>query len=375
MRNVKTLISILHGVLTIHGKIISLAIVTLIVSCILYFNLSSSKDSEPILKVVEVITATCQSIEQTARLIGTVRAKHSTVLVSKSAGVLIILKQSGEMVAKDTLIASINNPDVERRYELALSSAQIAKKQYERTMTLMKTGTSSKQASEEKQFVFIEAERNLATAKIECDKSRFYAPFNGIIGSYKERDGTEIKNDTILLSFYDPTSLMIDVNIPAPLLKWINVGQKIMVDGKRYALTHVQKMLDDLTQMAPAVADITADGYIIGAPIDVELTVLEKNNVIVLPDEAVFLDQGKPHVYVIKELTTVLTPVELGLRAREKVEITKGLANGDIIVSQGQGRLSDGLKIKIYDPKKDEKKKVIIHETREKSNELNRIFH
>jgi membrane fusion protein (multidrug efflux system) len=331
-------------------KLISTFIALCFVSGI-YFIFSATPVVAPIPKVVEVITAESQSIEQKVRLIGIVRAKHATILTAKASGVLEILKQSDESVTKGTLIARINNPDLEKRYELALSIAQIAKEQYDRTLILMKTGARSKLSTEEKQSAYLEAERNLATAKIELSRVRFYAPFDGVIGVYKERDGTEIKNEAALVSFYDPTALTVQFNVPAPILSAINVGQKVMIDGKHYRLTHIQKILDESTHMAPATVDIVSEGHIVGVSVDVELTVHEKNNVIVLPDEAVFLEQGEPHVYVIKESKTVLTPVELGLRARDRVEITKGLKSGDVVVSQAQSRLSKGTEVKIHDPK------------------------
>ena len=47
----------------------------------------------------------------------------------------------------------------------------------------------------------------------------------------------------------------------------------------------------------------------------------------------------------------MLIPVELGLRARDQVEITKGLKSGDIVVSQAQSRLSKDTKVKVHDQK------------------------
>ncbi|MES2252903.1 MAG: efflux RND transporter periplasmic adaptor subunit [Pseudomonadota bacterium] len=318
---------------------------------ILCVTLFTTKKIEPITKVVEVVAATPQHIEQTVRLIGTVRAKRSTLLIAKASGILEVLRKAGDTVTKDTLIARISNPDIEKRCESAVSSVQIANAQFERTKILLKTGASSKQAAEEKQSLFLEAERNLAAANIELAKIRFHAPFDGIIGAYKGRDGTEIKEGAILLTFYDPTTMIVEFDIPASLIASVNIGQKVVIDGKQYPLQEVQKMLDESTHMAPATVAIESKECIVGMPIDVELTVSEKNNVIVLPDDAVFLEQGKPHVYLIKDSKTVLKPIELGLRARDMVEITKGLVAGDVIVSHGQSRLSNDTEVKIHNPK------------------------
>jgi len=332
-------------------RFITWSSITLLFGLIVCVTLFKTNEVEPTIKVVEVVTATSQHIEQTVRLIGTVRAKRSTILTAKASGVLDILKKAGDTVNKDTLIARIINPDIEKRCESAISSVQIAKAQFDRTKILLKTGASSKQAAEEKQSLLLDAEKNLAAANIELLKIRFHAPFDGIVGAYKGRDGTEIKEGAVLLTFYDPTTMIVEFDIPAPLVGSVNRGQKVVIDGKQCAVKEVQKMLDASTHMAPATVAIESKDLIVGMPIDVELTVSEKNDVIVLPDDAVFLEQGKPHVYLVKNSKTVLKPVELGLRARNMLEIKKGLVVGDLIVSQGQSRLSNDTEVKIYDPK------------------------
>lgn len=337
---------------------ILVASVLIAISVIFYF-FSSNTPVTPIPKVVEVVTAKMQTIEQKVRLIGTVRAKHSALLQVKAPGVLEVVKQTGEIIEKGTIIARICNPDIEKKYDFALSSVKIAKGQFERASVLVKTGTLSKTGAEEKQSALLDAEKSLAAAKIELDNIRFYAPFSGIVGAYKERDGSEINVGMPLVYVYNLSQMIVEFNVPAHLVASANVGQKVHIDGKRYVLTAIQKMLDESTHMAPATVEIEAAGHIIGMPIDVDLTIFEKNNVIVLPDEAVFLDQGKPHVYVIANSKTVLTPVELGARSRDQVEIIKGLKVNDIVVSQAQSRLMKDTEVKIHDPQV-EKKEVHV---------------
>lgn len=328
----------------------------LVIFCLLFISgyycfFAPTHTIAPILKVAEVVTVKHQTIEQKVRLIGKVRAKHSALLQVKAPGVLEIIKQTGESVPKGTIIARVCNPDIEKNYEASLLSVQIAKDQFERTKFLTKTGTMSKVAAEEKQSALLIAEQNLANAKIELDKIRFYAPFSGTIGAYKEHDRSEVTVGMPLVYFYDLSQMIVEFDVPAPLVATTNVGQSVYIDGKKYVLTAIQKMLDESTHMAPASVEIDTQAHVVGMSINVDLTVFEKNNVLVLPDDSVFLDQGKPHVYIIKNSKTVLTPVELGLRARDTIEIIKGLNAGDVIVSQAQSRLSNGMEVKIHDPK------------------------
>ena len=43
-----------------------------------------------------------------------------------------------------------------------------------------------------------------------------------------------------------------------------------------------------------------------------------------------------------------MTPVNLGIREKEDVEITSGLQKGDILIARGQARLYPDIAVKIY---------------------------
>lgn len=308
----------------------------------------SSKKEEDVIKVVDVIVTAKESIEKSIRLIGTVRPKQSTQLIAKANGLLDVIKPAGLIVKKDTLIAKIINYDIEKNYSYAKSAEKIASEQYKRMQTLSKSGAVSAQSLDEKKTAWLEAEKNRAMAKIYLDKNCFYAPFDGVIGSYKVRSGTDVKEGTSLITFYDPNVLVVEFDIPGVHLSFVNVGQKVVIAGKIYALPYVQKMIAEDTHMSPAIVEISTKDHVIGMPLDIDLTISHKEGVIVLPMDAVFLEEGKPHVYVVnKESKTVLTSVEMGMKAKDKVEITKGLMVGDVVVAYGQARLSDDNFVKI----------------------------
>ncbi len=335
---------------SLKNKYILIALLSVGVAILFYFRPKTPDSIEQSVKIVEVVTAEPSRIAQKVRLIGVLRAVQSAELNSKASGIVDVHVPSGQFITKGTEIARIINVDLEKHYTLAESAVMIAQNQLDRALSLSKTGTSSKQSTEEKESALLTAQNNLITAKIERDKYRVSAPFDGVVGAYKVRAGSEVKADTLIVTFYDATRLMVEFDIPATVLEHVNVGQKVEIDNKTYTLTAVQKMLDESTHMAPAHVDIDAKNGVIGETKDVDLTLVEKENVIVLPDEAVFLEKGKPHVYVIKDSKTVLTPVKLGIRFRDQVEITQGLTAGDIIVALGQSRLWPDLVVKIHEP-------------------------
>jgi membrane fusion protein (multidrug efflux system) len=334
-------------------KIVFLLCIGIISSSIfgyrLFFARNYLTNKEKDIKVVEVENVGIKDIQQTIRLIGTIKPKNTT-LVAQSSGILVCSTQPGQNVNKGTIIAKINNREVEKNHELAEARVEINKVQYERLLPLEKVGHASKGMVEERKKLWIEAQQKLADARIVLDKIRIYAPFDGIIGIFKTREGTHVQEGDSIVSFYDPTSLIVEFAIPSSVMAFVQENQPTIIDGKTYELTKVQKMVDEETHMSPAFVYYPCNKCVVGTEINVDLVVQHKKGVIVIPFEAVFLRNGKTFVYLVNDNAAVLTPVELGIRAKDKVEIKSGLSQGDVLITKGQARLYPAIPVKVYQP-------------------------
>jgi multidrug efflux pump subunit AcrA (membrane-fusion protein) len=83
----------------------------------------------------------------------------------------------------------------------------------------------------------------------------------------------------------------------------------------------------------------------------IEINVQTKNNVLLVPSEAIFIQKGSHWAYVVKDNKADLTPVEVGISDNHGgIEILKGLNEGDLIVSEGHLRLTPGAKVNIKKP-------------------------
>jgi membrane fusion protein (multidrug efflux system) len=307
------------------------------------------------IKVVEVEKVNFGNIMQTIRLIGTVKAKRTSVLIAKTAGTLDHVMAAGQRAPKEALIAKLENADLEKAHKLAAHAENIAKAQYDRAALLLKSKHASQQTVEEKRSSWIKAQEALATANIKLDETRFVAPFDGIVGAFKIREGAQVQSGDQIVAFYDPSELIIEFDIPAPFLDSVNNGQKVIVNSKTLNLTHVQKMIDPDTHMSPAFLDFSCPECVIGTNVDLDLVTVERTKVLTIPFEAVFLRGGKDFVYVAKENKAVLSPVTLGIREKERVEITEGLNEGDLVIVRGQTRLYPEAMIKMADDKESAK--------------------
>jgi membrane fusion protein (multidrug efflux system) len=304
----------------------------------------------PEVKIVEALIATKGDISQNIRLIGTIKAKKQTALIAKKEGSVEYLAPIGQMLKKTEVIARLENADLKHHFELAQEAERLAKTQYERVLSLAKTNAISKQMVEEKKNLLIEAQKVLSIAKIELGKTQFIAAFDGIVGISKFSVGAQVQSGDIILTFYDPHQLKVEFDIPAVYFSQIKNGQPVVINGQPLQLTNIQKMIDPQTNMLQTQVDFSCEDCVIGDTVDVELTITKSNDVIVLPSSCVFLKNGKNLVYLVKENKAVVSPVGLGIREKDKIEITWGVEQGDVVITQNQNRLYPDIAVKVHHP-------------------------
>ena len=333
-----------HKQLTIVVSIFLIILITII--CALYVHNKNTNLQDT--KVVETTPAILNSIQQSIRLIGTIKAKKSTIFTAKVIGTLEKAIDAGQHVNKGELIAKLENADLEHSVLLSEDAAKLAKEQYERTLILAKTNAISQKSIDDAKAAWITTQKSLATARLELDQTKFIAPFSGIVGMYKIRDGSQVAQGEQILTFYDPNEIIVEFDIPATYLKQINNGQPVIIGNKKLHIKHIQKMVDPNTNMSPATVDYPSENCFIGENIDVDLIVAKKNNVLVLPTSAVFLKNGTSSVYIVENNTAILKPVTTGLQEKEQIEIIDGIKELDVIIVCGQSRLYPFAKVKIF---------------------------
>ncbi|MDR3180229.1 MAG: efflux RND transporter periplasmic adaptor subunit [Holosporaceae bacterium] len=299
-------------------------------------------------KVVETETVAKSQIKHEINLIGIVRPKRYCTLAAKTSGTVDTLIPAGSVLKKNDIIAKIENLDIEKAYNLSASAEHIARDQYERMLQLVKKGISSKKEAEDAHRCLIEAEKDLVKARTDLENTLVKAPFDGILGAYKIKDGEQVAEGHILAGFYNRQQLLVEFEIPDQYILKINPGQVISINGQSLRLTHVQKAIDEETNMCPASVELEGgDNFVMGESIDVTLVVEEKQNIIAIPGSAIFIKNNKNSVYVVENGKIVAREVQLGIRNKEKIEVLSGLEEKDELVTIGQDRLSEEMKIEV----------------------------
>ena len=84
-----------------------------------------------------------------------------------------------------------------------------------------------------------------------------------------------------------------------------------------------------------------------GMMAEVSFTAESAEDTIVLPRNAVIVKEDETYVYVVENGVAKKVIVETGIEAGETIEVTKGLKDGDDVVTKGQTYISDGEEVDV----------------------------
>ena len=326
--------------------IIAILLISIIAIFTYQFFINSSENAYQDIKFIDTEKATLSSISQNINLIGTVKASKSSLLLAQENGIFEIIIKPSSIIKEGELFARIINNDIKEIYELSLAAESISKTEFNRAARLLKANAFSKQQYENKQKELINAKKDLSSAQISLAKLELRTPFDGIIGAYKIQTGAYLQIGDPILTIYDPKQLRVEFDIPSSAISSVQNEQKLKIFEKEYKLTHVQKTLDEESHMSPAYCDIECPTCIIGSNVNVDLTLIEKEQVIVIPFEAIFLNEGKSSIYIIKDNKAEIRNITLGIRAKDLVEVTNNLEAGEEFVTKNPSRLYPGVAVK-----------------------------
>ncbi len=200
--------------------------------------------------------------------------------------------------------------------------------------------------------------------QVQTDRSRYQikSPVDGIITRRDMRQGQLLTPGEVLYEVEDPSRLRLSAEILVQDAARIKVGAPVNAQDEEAGLAlqgtvtliepkAFSKLSDLGIEQKRVRIEITPDafpeGLRIGMELDMEAVEARAENVLMLPDSAVFELDGEPHVFRISGGKAVLTAVTTGLEGQDAVEVTGGLKPGDQVVDAPGNDLADGARVKI----------------------------
>jgi len=306
---------------------------------------------------VEAVPVTVGTVERVISAVGTLESNESVILRPEIAGrIQRINFEEGTAVKKGETLFQLDDSIYEADAEKAQAGLELSRKNYNRARELHRKGAGTASKLDETQSQLRVDEANAAYALTMLEKTRIRAPFDGIVGLRVVSVGDYVSPGQDLVNLESIEPLKLKFSIPQTALTSVALGQTIDITvdaypGKTFSgeIYAIDPLIDEATRSLVVRARIPNAERLLrpGLFVTVKLTVERREGAVLAPEEAVVSQGATRLVFRVVDGKAMTVPVKLGYRQNGMVEISEGLAPGDVIVLAGYQKLGNGAPVMV----------------------------
>ncbi len=325
-------------------------------------------------KHVETLVLSPTVFEDVIELSGTIEALHDVTLSAQSGGTLEYLAPLGQLVARNEVVAGLDDDllaaaheQAEAQWENASAILLLAQDHYDRQEPLFQDSVISALEFNQVAANLRQAKAGLRQAEAlrtqtreQLDNTEIRAPFAGRIEEHSQNEGEQVAPGGQVVRIVDVSVVRISIGVAERYAGDIEVGTEVRLDLSAYGgdprigyVTFASSAIEPNSRTFQVLAEVdNRDGKL--KPEMVARAIVSRDqiaNVLVVPRSAVSRDEFGPGVFVIDQYDDVVLArrrsVVLGASYAGRLVVTSGLAPGEEVVVQGHTMLSDGDRLHI----------------------------
>ena len=299
------------------------------------------------------------------------------------------LAQSEENL-KELLIGT--RPEIIEQYRAAVekqnASLKDAELNFQRTKTLFEKSVRTQSQMEEAQYAKDEAAALLAEAQArleqaingptaeeiaaakasvtaqkaevrqaqrQLEKTRILAPFDGIVAKRLVEKGAYVNPGTRLLDLVSTGEMDIYFDVPERLIGNLKVGSSLQILSDTYPdlylelpVVAIMPAADERSRNIPVRCTLPSESPLKpGMLVRIIMEIGRRENVLVIPQDAVQQEKGSSIVYLAKNDTAQVVSIKTGLQTANLIEISGQIQEGDSVIILGNEIVFPGVKIQI----------------------------
>jgi len=315
--------------------------------------------------VVEVGKVQRLRIEEDALAVGTLSSRQSVMLRPEVSGRISRIGFSdGQRVRRGQLLVQLDNTLQLAQLRQSEAQAGIANTNLQRNKELVSQNFVSQSVVDQSAAALEVAMAQVALSKAQLDRMKILAPFDGVAGIRSVNLGDYVKDGADLVNIEDTSQVWVDFRLPERYVAQLKPGQTVEVSPDAMPGRSFRGQVDALDSQLDANGRsllvrarlANADGVLKSGMFARTRTLLAvRDNALVVPEEALVPQGGKQFLIKVVDgpqgKVSQRLEARLGARLTGKVEVLGGLAEGDLVVTAGQGRLlrGDALPVRLVD--------------------------
>jgi membrane fusion protein (multidrug efflux system) len=296
--------------------------------------------------------------------VGTLRADEAVTIRPEIAGRVVEIRfNEGQAVARGALLVRLDPSELAAVVASSRAQLKLEEQKLARSEDLQKKGFISQQGLDDQKTSLARARAKLSEDEARLAKTEMRASFPGIAGLRQVSEGQYVAAGTDIARLEKVDQLKLDFRIPESFAGRLKTGQPVKVLVDAYAddvfsgsVFAIEPAVDEQTRTVLLRARVTNAGLKLRpgmfTRVQVQLGVREK--ALWIPEAAIVPRGQNSYVFQVVHGKAGLVKVQTGARKAGEVEIVKGLAAGDLVVTEGIQKIDPGSSVTLI---KEEAKK------------------
>jgi RND family efflux transporter MFP subunit len=305
------------------------------------------------------VTVQPRDLSRTIIVTGPVEAIRTVSVSARTAGTLVsVLVEEGDRVRSGQLLAELDTREIAAQLERANAVLANAENAFNRARDLRGGDLIS-----ESELDAARSAHDIAKADVELWSARLAfcriaAPVSGVVTRKRVEEGNSVSTGDELFTIADDSALVVRVQVSeldvVHLRPELPVSLRLDAYADREIGGHVRRIFptaDPASRLVPVEVQIdprpagvdARPGFLARVTFALE----QRDDVLAVPAPAIGTSASGPYVYVVQADTLVRRFVETGQTASGWVEVSRGLAAGETVVSSGQVNLRPGAPVRV----------------------------
>ncbi len=311
--------------------------------------------------MVRAIPAQAVTLANEISAVGTLVANESVMIRPEVAGrVAAIHFNEGQPVAAGAPLVTLDAAEVRAQLEASRADERLASQRSERSTELFKKNFISQQALDDAREGWRKTTARRQEDEARLAKTELRAPFAGIVGLRQVSAGAYLRAGDDIARLDKIDVMKMDFRIPETYLGKITRDQPVRVRVDAYAdeafqgrVYAVETSVDEKTRTVMLRARVPNPGAKLkpGMFVRVGLQLDSRANVVIVPEQAINPRGDKYFLFKVVAGKAERVEVKLGARRPGEVEITQGVAAGDMVITENQPALQSGVMVNIVPDK------------------------
>ena len=319
---------------------------------------------------VEAAPARRQAVADDVEAVGSLRSRQGTMVRAEVAGrVVQIGFRDGQRVSRGQLLVQLDDRLQQAQLQQALAELGIAEANHKRNSELVAQGFISQRGLDESAAAVKVAQAKAELARATVARLRVLAPFDGVTGLRNISVGDYLKDGADIVNLEDLSAMYVDFRLPERWQARVQPGQRARVQVEALP----DRAFAAVVQAVDPQIDANGRSLNVRGCIDnrrgelrpgmfarVAARLGDDRQALMIPEQAVVSQGGRLSVIrLIKAEGPEGAPawrservdVQTGARGAGQVEVLRGLAEGERVVTAGQQRIQgDGTLLRVSEP-------------------------